>query len=75
MDLPKFLIADSSEFEDTVFVIHTAYPRFLINVINDEIHWMEEFEKEDREELETQITQLIEDALNFYDKEIKNFES
>ena len=36
---------------------------------------MEEFEKEDREELETQITQLIEDALYFYDKEIKNFES
>ena len=75
MDLPKFLIADSSELEDTIFVIHTAYPRFLINVINDEIHWMEEFEKEDREELETQITQLIEDALYFYDKEIKNFES
>ena len=31
MDLPKFLIADSSELEDTIFVIHTAYPRFLIN--------------------------------------------
>lgn len=75
MDLPKFLIADSSELEDVIFVIHTAYPRFLINVTNDEIHWMEEFEKEDREELEIQITQLIEDALNFYDKEIKNFES
>ena len=74
MDLPKFLIADSSEFEDTVFVIHTAYPRFLINVINDEIHWMEEFEKEDREELESQITQLIGEALSYYDKEIKNFE-
>ena len=74
MDLPKFLIADSSEFEDTVFVIHTAYPRFLINVINDEIHWMEEFEKEDREELEFQTTKLIDEALRFYDKEIKNFE-
>ena len=32
MDLPKFLIADSSELEDVIFVIHTAYPRFLINV-------------------------------------------
>ena len=74
MNLPKFLIADSSELEDTIFVIHTAYPRFLINVINDEIHWMEEFEKEDREELESQITQLIGEALSYYDKEIKNFE-
>ena len=74
MDLPKFLIADSSELEDTIFVIHTAYPRFLINVINDEIHWMEEFEKEDREELESQIGQLIDEAFSFYDNEIKNFE-
>ena len=63
MDLPKFLIADSSELENSIFVIHTAYPRFLINVINDEIHWMEEFEKEDREELELQIGQLIDRAL------------
>ena len=74
MDLPNILIADSSELEDTIFVIHTAYPRFLINVINDEIHWMEEFEKEDREELESQTTQLIDEALSYYDKEIKNFE-
>ena len=74
MDLPKFLIADSLELEDTIFVFHTDYPRFLINVINDEIHWMEEFEKEDREELEFQTTKLIDEALRFYDKEIKNFE-
>ena len=74
MNLPKFLIADSSELEDTIFVIHTAYHRFLINVINDEIHWMEEFEKEDREELESQTSQLIREALSYYDKEIKNFE-
>ena len=73
MELPKFLIADSSELEDTIFVIHTAYPRFLINVINDEIHWMEEFEKDDREELESQTTKLIDEALRYYDKEIKNF--
>lgn len=74
MDLPKFLIADSSELEDTIFVIHTDYPRFLINVINDEIHWMEEFEKEDREVLESQTALLIDEALSYYDKEIKNFE-
>tara|TARA_B100000941_G_scaffold186585_1_gene134253 strand:+ start:210 stop:434 length:225 start_codon:yes stop_codon:yes gene_type:complete len=74
MDLPKFLIADSSELEDTIFVIHTAYPRFLINVINDDIHWMEEFEKEDRKELESQTNKLIDEALSFYDKEIKNFQ-
>ena len=35
---------------------------------------MEEFEKEDREELESQTAQLIDQALSYYDKEIKNFE-
>lgn len=74
MDLPKFLIADSSELEDVIFVIHTAYPRFLLNVINDDIHWMEEFDNEDREELESLTVQLVEDALAFYDSEMENFE-
>ena len=35
---------------------------------------MEEFEKEDREELESQTAQLIEQALDFYDKEMENLE-
>lgn len=74
MDLPKFLIADNSELKDTLFIIHTSYPRFFLNVINDEIHWMEEFEKEDKLELESQTARLVEEALLFYDQEIQNFE-
>ena len=74
MDLPKFLIADSSELKDTFFIIHTSYPRFFLNVINDEIHWMEEFEKEDKLELESQTARLVKEALLFYDQEIQNFE-
>ncbi len=74
MDLPKFLIADSSELKDTLFIIHTSYPRFFLNVINDEIHWMEEFDKEDKLELESQTARLVEEALLFYDQEIQNFE-
>ena len=74
MDLPKFLIADNSELKDTLFIIHTLYPRFFLNVINDEIHWMEEFDKEDKLELESQTARLVEEALLFYDQEIENFE-
>ena len=47
MELPKFLIADSSELEDALFVVHTEYPRFILNVHNDDVHWFEEFDKED----------------------------
>ena len=73
-NLPKFLIADSSELEEAIFIVHTEYPRFFLNVLNDEVHWMEEFEQEDREELESQTTHLIDQALDFYDKEMDNFD-
>jgi hypothetical protein len=43
MEVPKFLIADSSTLQDEIFVLHTEYPRFLLNVSNDEILWLEEF--------------------------------
>ena len=68
------LIADSSELEDAIFVIHTEYPRFFLNVVNDEVYWMEDFNNEDRKELESQTTHLVEMALDFYDKEMENFE-
>ena len=74
MDLPKFLIADSSALKDAIFIAHTEYPRFFLNVVNDEVYWMEEFENEDRAELESQIAQLIEQALDFYDKEMENLD-
>ena len=35
---------------------------------------MEEFEQEDREELEYQTTHLIKQALDFYDEEMENFD-
>lgn len=74
MEIPKFLIADNFQLEEALFVVHTEYPRFLLNVANDEIHWMEEFEREDQEELESQTASLIEEALKFYDEEMLNFD-
>ncbi len=74
MELPKFLIADNSAFEDTLFVVHTEYPRFILNVSNDEVHWFEEFDKEDESALETESTSLIEAAFTFYDTEMESLE-
>ena len=72
MDLPKFLIADNSELEDALFVIHTEYPRFILNVYNDDINWLEEFDKEDEAALKSESHGLIEAAFKFYDKEMEN---
>ena len=74
MEVPKFLIADSSTLRDEIFVLHTEYPRFLLNVSNDEILWLEEFGKEDQDELEKITEELIEEALAFFDTEIESLE-
>lgn len=75
MEVPKYLIADNSTLNEDIFVLHTEYPRFLINVANDQVMWLEEFNKEDQQELEKVTQNLIEDALAFFDKEIENLES
>ncbi|MDA8640543.1 hypothetical protein N9M11_05070 [Flavobacteriaceae bacterium] len=74
MEVPKFLIADSSTLQDEIFVLHTEYPRFLLNVSNDDVLWFEEFSKEDEEELGKVTQDLIEEALNFFDSEIESLE-
>ena len=70
MELPKFLLADNSSLQNVIFVIHTEYPRFIMNITNDEVHWLEDFDKKDEEILNFESEKLINDALSFYDKEI-----
>ena len=53
-ELPKFLLADNSSYNYHFYVIHTEYPRFILNVINDNLHWLEEFDKEDKDVLESE---------------------
>ena len=70
MEPPKFLIADNSSLQNVIFIIHTEFPRFIMNVTNDEVHWLEDFDKKDEEILNFELEQLIQDAFDFYDKEI-----
>ena len=74
MEVPKFLIADNSTLEDEIFVLHMEYPRFLLNISNDDILWLEEFTKEDEEELSIVTESLIEEALLFFDSEIESLQ-
>ena len=74
MEVPKFLIADNSTLEEEIFVLHMEYPRFLLNVSNDDILWLEEFTKEDEDELSKITESLIDEALTFFDSEIENLQ-
>jgi len=74
MQLPKFLLGDNTDFPEAIFIIHTEYPRFIINLENDEVEWLEEFSKEDENDLKSETKDLIEQATSFYDREVSRYE-
>jgi len=74
MELPKFILGDNTDFETAIFVIHTEFPRFIINLENDDIEWFEDFDAEDEKELLTETEKLIEEASNFYDREVSRYD-
>ena len=74
MELPKFLLANNAQHDTDLFVVHTEYPSFILNIATDEMHWMEEFSKDDEITLNENTSTLIEEALAFYDAEIDSLE-
>ena len=74
MIIPKFLLGDNTDHPDAIYIVHTEYPRFILNLENDEVEWLEEFAPEDRKELEQETAQLIADAAEFYDREVARYQ-
>ncbi|MFY8213026.1 MAG: hypothetical protein ACOVKJ_01090 [Flavobacterium sp.] len=74
MELPKFLLGDNTDFPDDIFIIHLDYPRFIINLKDDEVEFMEEDEDLDEAELKAEMESLITQANAFYDREIARYE-
>ena len=74
MTLPKFILGDNTDLPEAIFIIHTEYPRFIINLENDEVEWLEEFSKEDEKDLKEEMQSLIDEATAFYDREVSRYE-
>ncbi|MBA5630425.1 hypothetical protein [Moheibacter lacus] len=74
METPKFLIADNSDFPDKIFIIHTDFPRFMLDVETEEIEWFDELEEEPDVDLETEIAELMEKAFDFFDREMDTYD-
>ena len=74
MQLPKFILGDNTDFSDAIYIIHTDFPRFIINLENDDIEWLEEFDDEDQKELENELENLIQAASDFYDREVSRYD-
>ena len=79
MEIPKFLVGDNTECQDSVFIIHTESPRFILNLDTDDVKWLDDDLSEllgtdDEAELTTAISKLLAEADEFYQREIDRYE-
>jgi len=74
MELPKFLLADNSKYPEDIFVLHTEFPRFMINLRNDEVEWFEDLSGENEDDIANELNALIKQAEVFYDKEMEQYQ-
>lgn len=74
MDFPKFLLGDNTDYPDAIFIIHTEYPRFILNLEDDDVEWLEDFDAADEKELSSEAESLIQQATDFYDREISRYD-
>ncbi len=74
MKLPKFLLADNSDFPEDLFVVHTEYPRFILNVEEDEVEWLDDLDRDDEETMADETTKVVEQALKWCDDELAKYD-
>ena len=74
MKLPKFLLADNSEFPEDLFVVHTEYPRFVLNVEEEEVEWFDDLEGDDEETMADEATIVVEAVFKWCDEELANYD-
>lgn len=74
MELPKFLLGDNTDFPDDIFIVHTDYPRFIINLKNDEVEIIDDIDDEEEADLQEEMERLIAEATAFYDREVARYE-
>jgi len=74
MEFPKFVLADNTDFPDDIFIVHLEYPRFIINLKDDEVEFLEEIDPSEEEEITNEMERLIEEAGLFYDREMERYE-
>ena len=75
MNLPEFLLGDNTDCEDAIFVIHTQYPRFIIDLTDEDVEWLDDVSHEDPAELAAVSERLFLAAAEIYDREIEGIEN
>lgn len=74
MELPKFVLADNTDFPDDIFIIHLDFPRFIINIETEDIEFFDEIDEGEEAEIEAEMEVLLEKVTEFYKREINRYE-
>jgi hypothetical protein len=74
MKLPRFILGDNTDIPDSIFIIHTEFPRFIIDLKTDDIEWFENFDVENEEEFLEETNNLVKEASEFYDREVDRYQ-
>ena len=75
MAIHKFLVGDNTDHPENVFIIHTEYPRFVIDLDSDEVEWLDDIDGEDETELTDEMSKLLDEANTFYIREVERYEA
>jgi hypothetical protein len=73
MDFPKFLVADNTDLPDAVYIVHTEFPAFILNLENDEVKWLDDIGDESEGDLTKILEGLIAEAEDFYSREVERY--
>lgn len=74
MKLPRFILGDNTDHPESIFIIHTEFPRFIIDLKTDDIEWLEDIDVENEEEFLEETNNLIKEASEFYDREVDRYQ-
>ncbi|MEN9917769.1 MAG: hypothetical protein RL662_205 [Bacteroidota bacterium] len=69
MLLPKFLIADNSDFPENVYVVHTSAPRFIVDIDTEDVEILDGSDINN-----PAISELVVQAFAFYEAELDKYD-
>jgi hypothetical protein len=75
MKIPRFMLGDATETPDSIFVIHTEFPRCIIDLSTDELQFWDDISNEDKDEMRKETESLVKEASDFYDAEVRFYEA
>ena len=66
-------MADNTDQPEAIYIVHTEYPRFVLNLEDDEVEWFDGLEKDNETDLEEEVKDLIIQAEDFYQREVDRY--